>query len=376
MVPGPTPLPPEVIEAAAAPILYARTAEYVEIFEDMLERLERVFQTDGDVLVFASSGSGAMASAVENLASRGERVLVASCGNFGNRWVSIASDLGVEVEHLEFEWGHPIDPGAVAAALERSPEIEVVFVTQSETSTGAVSDIRALRAAAGDRILVVDAVSGLGVVDLPMDEWGVDVVCSGSQKGLMAPPGLGYAAVNDRAVARREAMGERGFYLDWNRTLKGQRSGRSAFTPPVTLVRQQRAALERIEREGLQAVFERHRVLGRMCREGVKAAGLDLLGPENPEANVVTAFRVPESVEGKAIPALLRDRFGVQIAGGQGKLSGQIARFGHCGFYGYTDIVIALAALEQVLDELGQPVQFGAAVAAAQRVAASAMRPA
>lgn len=372
MVPGPTPLPPEVIEAAASQILYARTPQFVEIFEDMLARLERVVQTEGDVLVFASSGSGAMASAVSNLAAPGERVLVASCGHFGNRWVSICKDLGVDVLHVESEWGHPIDPGTLAEALEAEPGIEVVFVTQSETSTGAVSDLPALREAAGDRILVVDAVSGLGVVDLPMDAWGIDVVCSGSQKGLMAPPGLGYTAVNERALARRSSLGPRAFYLDWERTLKGQQTSRSAFTPPVTLVSQQRAALERLESEGLAAVFERHRVLGRMCRAGVVAAGLELLGPENPEANVVTAFRVPDDVDGKAIPKLMKDRFGVIMAGGQGKLSGQICRFGHCGYYGYSDIITALGALELVLHELGRPIELGAAVGTAQQVMAEA----
>lgn len=372
MVPGPTPLPPEVLEAAASPILYARTPEFVEIFEDMLARLQRVFQTESDVLVFASSGSGAMTSAVENLAAPEEKVLVASCGHFGNRWVSICKDLGVEAVHVESEWGHPIDPGTLAEALEAEPEIQVVYVTQSETSTGAVSDLPALREAAGDRILVADAVSGLGVVDLPMDAWGVDVVCSGSQKGLMAPPGLGYAAVNERAMARRASLGARAFYFDWQRTQKGQHTSRSAFTPPVTLVSQQRAALERIESEGLAAVFERHRVLGRMCREGVKAAGLELLGPENPEANVVTAFRVPEAIDGKAIPKLMRSRFGISMAGGQGKLSGQIGRLGHCGYYGYSDIITALAALELVLLELDQPVALGEAVGAAQRVMAAA----
>ncbi len=374
MVPGPTPLPPEVLEAAASPILYARTPDFVEIFEDMLQRLGRVFQTESDVLVFASSGSGAMASAVENLAAPGERVLVASCGHFGNRWVSMCTDLGVEAVHVESEWGHPIDPATLADALDAEPDIEVVFVTQSETSTGAVSDLPALREAAGDRILVADAVSGLGVVDLPMDAWGIDVVCSGSQKGLMTPPGLGYAAVSERAMARRAKRGARAFYFDWERTQKGQRTSRSAFTPPVTLVAQQRAALERLETEGLAAVFERHRVLGRMCREGAKAAGLELLGPENSEANVVTAFRVPDGVDGKAIPKLMKDRFGISMAGGQGKLSGQIGRLGHCGYYGYSDIVTALGALELVLLELERPIELGAAVGAAQQVMAAAQR--
>ncbi len=376
MVPGPTPLPPEVIEAAARPILYARTEQFVEIWEDVVARLRRVFQTEGEVLVFASSGSGAMASAAANLVRPGERVLVGSCGHFGNRWAGICRDLGLDVVHVEGEWGAPLDPAVVAGALADAPDVEVVLTTHSETSTGAVNDLPAMREAVGDRILVADAVSGLGVVDLPMDRWGVDVVVSASQKGLMTPPGLGFVGANERAIARSAELGPGGFYLDWERTRKGQNASppRTAFTPPVSLVVQQQAALAAIEREGLANTFQRHRVLGRMCREGVKGAGLELLGPEDPEANVVTAFRVPEGVGGKAIPGLMRDRFGVTIAGGQGRLAGQIARFGHCGFYSYHDIIVGLGALELVLAELGQPVELGAAVAAAQRVMAAAQQ--
>ena len=371
MVPGPTALPPEVVEAGARPILYSRSPEFVAVWEDVVRRLGTVFQTEGDVLVFGASGTGAMSSAVANLAARGEKVLVASCGNFGDRWAKICADEGVDVTLLEFEWGAPVDPAAVAEALEREPGIEVVFTTQSETSTGVVNDLPALRRAVGDRVRGADAVAGLGVVDLPMDRWGVDVVVSGSQKGLMTPPGLAFVAANERAIARSAGLGPGGFYLDWERTRKG--GSRSPFTPPVTLVCQLQAALELIDAEGLQNVFARHRVLGRMCRAAVKAMGLELLGPENPEANVVTAFRVPEGVDGKAIPAGMKSRFGITIAGGQGKLSGRIARIGHCGYYDYRDIVTTIGALEIVLDGLGHPVELGAGLRAAQAVASEAL---
>jgi serine---pyruvate transaminase len=373
MVPGPTALPPEVVAAGARPILYSRSADFVAIWEDVVERLKGVFQTTGEVLIFGASGTGAMSSAVANLAAPGERVLVASCGNFGVRWARICADEGVDALHLDGECGRPIDPAAVAAALEREPGIEVVFVTQSETSTGVVSDLPALRAAAGDRILVADAVSGLGVVDLPMDRWGVDVVVSGSQKGLMTPPGLAFVAANQRAVERSAALGPGGFYLDWERTRTG--GSRSPFTPPVTIVAQLQAALELIDAEGLPQVFARHRVLGRMCRAAVTALGLELLGPENPEANVVTAFRVHEGVGGKAIPKAMRERFGITIAGGQGVLAEKIVRIGHCGYYDYRDIVTTIGALEIVLDGLGHPVELGAGLAAVQRVLADAGLP-
>jgi aspartate aminotransferase-like enzyme len=253
----------------------------------------------------------------------------------------------------------------------------VVFTTQSETSTGVVNDLPAIREAVGDRILVVDAVSGLGVVDLPMDRWGIDVVVSGSQKGLMTPPGLGFVAANERSLTWASERCSGGFYLGWERTRKGQNQSppRTAFTPPVTLVLQLGAALELVEREGLQNVFERHRVLGAACRAGVTALGMDLLGPDNPEANVVTAFWPPDGVDGRAIPRLLRNRFGVQVAGGQGKLQGKIVRFGHCGYYSYHDILVGLGGLEQVLAELDQPVELGAGLAAAQRVFADRLRP-
>ena len=377
MVPGPTPLPPEVVAAGARPIVYHRTPEFVEIWQDALERLRRVFQTEGEVLVFAASGSGAMASAMANLARPGDRVLVASCGNFGERWASIAKDHGIDARHLSFEWGSPVDPDAVRRALAEEPDARVVFTTHSETSTGVVNDLPALREAAGDRILVVDAVSGLGVVDLPMDRWGIDVGVAGSQKGLMTPPGLGFVAASERALAWAEERASGGFYLGWERTRKGQNQTppRTAFTPPVTLVLQLQAALTLIEREGLQNVFERHRVLGAATRAAVTALGMRLLGPENPEANVVTAFWPPEGVEGRAIPRLMRDRFGVQVAGGQGKLQGKIVRIGHCGYYSYPDVLTAVGALEHVLDELGRAVALGEGLAAAQRVFASRLRP-
>ena len=222
------------------------------------------------MLVFGASGTGAMASAVANLAAPGERVLVASCGNFGNRWASICADHGVDALHLEGEWGRPIDPAAVAEALAGEPGIEVVFVTQSETSTGAVSDLPALREAAGDRILVADAVSGLGVVDLPMDRWGIDVVVSGSQKGLMTPPGLAFVAANARAIdALRRARPGR--LLPRLGAHPQGRLAQPVHAAGHDRVPSSRRRCELIEDEGLQNVFARHRVLGRASRAGVQA---------------------------------------------------------------------------------------------------------
>jgi aspartate aminotransferase-like enzyme len=380
MTAGPTPLPPAVSQVMAEPILYHRAPAFVAIYARVLERLKMVFQTRNEVLLFASSGSGAMESAVANLIAPGDVAVVASAGKFGQRWAELCDAHGAETVHLETEWGERVDPAEVERALaERGGEVKALFTTQSETSTGVLNDVRALAevAASHGAVSVFDAVSGLGVVDLPMDEWGVDVVVSGSQKALMCPPGLAFAAVSDRAAAAAADARKRGaqsYYFDWERTLAGQRKDPpdSPFTPAVTLIRALDVALEMIEQETLQGVFERHAVLGRAAREAIKAMGLELFGPEDEHANVVTAVRTPDGVDGAAVPKTMRDKYGITIAGGQGHLKGKIVRIAHCGYYGAFDILTSIAALEMALDELGHDVTFGAGTAAAQDVFARA----
>jgi aspartate aminotransferase-like enzyme len=306
--------------------------------------------------------------------------LVASCGKFGQRWAELCDAYGADTIHLETEWGEKIDPAEIERALaERGGAVKAVFTTQSETSTGVLNDVRAIAEVASGQgaVSVFDAVSGLGVVDLPADEWGVDVVVSGSQKALMSPPGLAFASVSERALsvaADARARGARSYYFDWERTRKGQLKDPpdSPFTPAVTLVRALDVALEMIERETLAGVFERHAILGRAAREAVKAIGLDLFGPEDEHANVVTVARTPEGIDGAAIPKTMRDRFGITIAGGQGHLKGKIVRIAHCGYYGAFDVLTSIAGLEMALDELGHDVAFGAGTAAAQEIFASA----
>jgi aspartate aminotransferase-like enzyme len=380
MTAGPTPLPPAVSQVMAEPIVYHRAPAFVEIYARVLERLKTVFQTRNDVLVFAASGSGAMESAVANLIAPGDTALVASCGKFGQRWAELCDAHGAQTIHLETEWGEKVDPAEVDRALaERGGEVKALFTTHSETSTGIVNDVRALAevAAAHGAVSVFDSVSGLGVVDLPTDEWGVDVVVSGSQKALMSPPGLAFASVSERAIALAadaRARGAHSYYFDWERTLKGQRKDPpdSPFTPAVTLIRALDVALDLIEQETLPGVFERHAVLGRAAREAVKAMGLELFGPEDENANVVTVARTPEGIDGAAIPKTMRDKLGITIAGGQGHLKGKIVRIAHCGYYGAFDVLTAIAGLEMALDELGYDVTFGAGTAAAQEVFARA----
>jgi aspartate aminotransferase-like enzyme len=372
MTAGPTPLPPAVSQVMAEPMLYHRAPAFVEVYARALERLKLVFRTRNEVLVFAASGTGAMESAVANLVRPGEPALVASCGKFGERWAELCDAFGATTVHHQAGWGSRVEPADLDRVLSENPEVEVVFTTLSETSTGVVNDVRELTEVAHRHgaLIAVDAVSGLGVVPLPQDEWGVDVVVSGSQKALMAPPGLGFASPNDAALARAAEGPGRRYYFDWQRSVDGQRSDPpdSPFTPAVGLVAALDVALGLIEEEGLEQVFRRHALLGRATRAAAKALELELFGPEDEGANVVTAIVLPDGIDGAKVPKLMRDRYGVTIAGGQGKLKGKIARIAHCGYFGPFDIVVTISAFEMTLRELGHEVELGAGVAAAQRV--------
>jgi len=372
LTPGPTPVPPEVLLAAAEPVIHHRAPRFTEILTEVVAGLKYVYQTTNDVLIFASSGTGAMESAVVNLVAPGDAVLVASCGNFGERWVKLNKTWGAAVTLLDFEWGTRVDPAQIAAALQANSKIKAVFVQFSETSTGVVNDIRAIGEIVGatDAVLVVDAISGLGATDLPTDEWGVDVCVAGSQKALMIPPGLAYVAVSPKAWKLVESNPTPRFYFDWiaaRKKMTGD-SAQTPYTPAVSLMVAQNKAIEMIREEGLENVFARHRVLGRACKEGVKALGLELFGADDPEANSVTAVNVPAGVDGGKIGKIARDKYGVWLAGGQGKLKGQIFRFGHCGYFGAFDIIVGLSCVEMVLAELGYPVKWGASVGAAEQV--------
>jgi aspartate aminotransferase-like enzyme len=373
MTAGPTPLPPAVSQVMAEPMLYHRAPAFIEVHARVLEGLKRVFQTSGDVLMFAASGTGAMESSVANLVRPGEPALVASCGKFGERWAELCDAYGAATRHYEAGWGNKVEPADLERELEQSGGARVVFTSFSETSTGVVNDVQALAEVAHRHgaLLAVDAVSGIGAVSLPQDEWGVDVVAAGSQKALMSPAGLAFVSPGEAAIAHAaEAGGAARYYFDWQKTLDGQRKDPpdSPFTPAVGLVMALDVALRLIEEEGLEAVFERHRLLGRATREAAKALDLELFGPEDENANVVTAIKLPESIDGGAVPKMMRDRFGVTIAGGQGKVKGKIARIAHCGYFGPFDIVVTISAFEMTLRELGHEVELGAGVAAAQRV--------
>jgi aspartate aminotransferase-like enzyme len=360
--PGPTPVPPQVLAAGAEPIVHHRGADFRDIYASTLARLKDVFRTDSDVLLFTASGTGAMESVPANLCEPGDRVACVSHGSFGERWIAICKQHGLDVHAISYEWGERPDPDEVGAAVNESGA-RIVFCQQSDTSTGVVSDVRAIKQAVGDATLVVDAVSSLGAVPLETDEWGIDVVVSGSQKALMAPPGLAMVSVPEHVLA--QAKLSRSFYFDWPRSKKAQDGLDAAFTPAVSLIRSLDVALGLLLGQGLEAAFERHVRLGRATRAGIKAMGLELFSPDDDTAAVVTAIRAPEGVDGDELLKHLRDRHGVTLAPGQQHLKGKIFRIGHIGWFDVFDIATALAAVELSLIELGADIERGAAVPAA-----------
>jgi aspartate aminotransferase-like enzyme len=364
LTPGPTPVPPEVLAELAKPVIHHRERDYREIYEQSLARLREIYRTESDVLMFTNSGTGGLESAVANLTSVGDRQLVLSAGNFGERWAAIAGAFAADVVHVRLEWGETPEPEDLRSALSEAGDVRVVYLTHSETSTGVVADVQALAAVAREAgaLVVVDAVSSLGAVPLDTDAWGLDVVVSGSQKALMCPPGLAFASVSPAAFeAARSATAQR-FVLDWERTRKAQAKLDAPFTPAVPLVRALNVAIGLLLDEGLEAAFERHARLGRACREGAKAMGLELFSPDEDRSAVVTAIRAPEGVDATEIVKGLRDRLGITIANGQGDLKGKIFRIGHIGWFDVFDITTALAAVELVLVDAGADIERGVAV--------------
>ncbi|MEZ5099757.1 MAG: alanine--glyoxylate aminotransferase family protein [Thermoleophilia bacterium] len=368
LTPGPVPCPPEVLAVMARPIVHHRSPDFVPAYARVLESLPRVLQTTNDVALFTSSGTGAMESAVANLCSPGDRVVVVSAGNFGERWATLAKAFGLELVHLKYGWGETPSADDVRARLAEVGGARAVFLTQCETSTGVVSDVQAMAAAAREAgaLSIVDAISSLAAVPLETDAWGVDVVVAGSQKALMVPPGLALASISPAALEAAKASTSPRFYYDWQRTLAAQAKEPpgAPFTPAHTLVLGLDVALRLIFETGLDVIFDRHRRLGRAARAGVKAMGLELFSPDEDRSAVVTAIRMPEGIDGQAIYRAMRDR-GVTGAGGQGELRGKIVRIGHIGYVDVYEVVAALDALEASLADAGAPIERGVAASAA-----------
>ena len=366
--PGPTPIPPEALLAMAQPIDYHRSNATAALIKDVLEKLKHVFQTENDVLFLTSSGTGAMEGAVVNLLSRGDKAIVIRSGKFGERWGEICNAYGVEVIPIDVTWGNSVEPHIVESVLAEHTDVKAVFATLCETSTGVLHDIEALARLTRIRptLLVVDAVSALGADDLQMDNWGVDVVVSCSQKGLMTPPGLAFAALNQRAWNAVELSDLPKYYLDFRKAYESGLEGSVPYTPAVTLLTALQHALNSICAEGIQNTIARHNGLALATRSAIKALGLPLFAAS--PANTLTSIRLPEDVDGKALINLMRDKYGITYAGGQSQLSGKIVRIAHLGWMNENDVIVAISAFERGLSEIGYDISLGAGVSAAQEV--------
>ncbi|BBH67858.1 class V aminotransferase [Actinoplanes sp. OR16] len=373
MVPGPTPLPPAVTAAATRPMEDERTVRFAALFTRVVDNLRRLIRTENEVLVFTSSTTGAFESAVQNLFSPGDRVLVANNGAFGQRWVEMSRAYGLEVVEVRAPWGEEIDPARVAAALAADPGITAAMCVHCETSTGVVNDIQGFGEAAAGVLTLVDSASGLGACDLRADEWGLDVVVSGGQKALMTPPGVAFLSVSDRAWERHAEARLPRYYFDWGAARDAYAAAipRTSWTPAIGVLVALDAALEQLFAEGLDAVFDRHRTLGRLARSGLRGAGLELLTPAQDRHASVTAAYVPDGIDADQLVDLVAERYGVQIVGGSGPLAGRIIRLGHCGYIDALDVISAIAAVELSLRELGAPVQPGAGTVSAMQLLSS-----
>jgi aspartate aminotransferase-like enzyme len=369
MAPGPTPVPSEVLLAMAQPMIHHRTPEYEVLFVEVRAGLKRLFQTSQEVIPLACSGTGAMEAAVVNTLSAGDTVVVVCAGKFGERWIELCRAYGVEIIELKAPFGETVPAQRVAETLEANPKVKAVLTQHSETSTGVLHDVRAYAAVTRptDAILIVDAVSSLGIADCQMDAWGLDVVVSGSQKGLMLPPGLGFCALSDKAWALNKTARLPKYYFDLAAERKTVVKNEAHFTPAVSIVVGLKTVLDMLEREGLANVFKRHDRLARATRAGVEALGLGLFCRATPSP-AVTAVTVPPGVDSEAIVKAYSQTHNITIAGGQGEMRGKLFRLGHMGYAAEFDVISALAALEQVLAEIGQPVDFGAGVRGAQKI--------
>ena len=374
LTPGPTPVPPEVALRMAEPIIHHRTPEFSKIFSEVRVGLKKLFQTEQDVLVLASSGTGAMEAAVVNLLSAGDRVIVVNGGKFGERWTKICQTYGVTVEEIQVEWGESVSVDAVRAALERAPDAKAVLVQASETSTTAVHPVEEIAKLTRkrDSLLIVDGITAVGVFDVPMDRWGIDVLVTGSQKALMLPPGLAFVALSERAWRRVDRPHLPGFYFDLKRERKSQSDETTAYTPAVSLVFGLHSVLGMLEQEGYPNVFARHARLAAATRAAAQALGLTLLAPRAPSP-AATGFYLPPGIDGGKLTKYLRDKVGVSLAGGQDHLKGKILRVAHIGYFGEFDIITAVAAIEMGLGRFGKQVDLGAGVAAAERVLAEGL---
>jgi aspartate aminotransferase-like enzyme len=370
LAPGPTPVPPEVLLAMASPIIHHRTPQFSEIFRAAAQGSQRMFGTEQPVMMIASTGTGGMEASLTNTLSPGDAVIVVEGGKFGERWSEIADRYCLRVTKVKVEWGTAVDPAAVAQALEDTPDARAVLVQASETSTTVLHPIAELAALTRDRdcLLIVDGITSVGVVDMPMDETGIDILVTGSQKAMMLPPGLALVSLSEKAWRFNESALLPRYYLDLAKERKNLANDTSSYTPAVSMIVGLRAVYELIDANGgFPAVYHRHRVLAEATRAGIEAIGLRLLAPDAPSP-AATGFWLPEGIDGGPLGKHLRDTMGVTVAGGQGHLKGKIMRLAHIGYADTFDVIVGLSAIEMALAEFGHPVEFGRGAAAAQKL--------
>lgn len=372
MIPGPTPVPEQVLLALAKHPFGHRSGEFSKLMAEVTANLKWLHQTENDVLMLTASGTGAMEAGIINFLSPGDRVLVGTNGKFGERWAEVSQAFGLNVESITADWGVALNPEDFRTKLEADTEksIKAVIITHSETSTGVINDLETINrhVKAHGALMIVDAVTSLGAVHLPMDEWGIDVVASGSQKGYMIPPGLGFVAVSAKAWEAYKTAKLPRFYLDLGKYRKDAAKNTTPFTPPVNLVVALHAALNMMRQEGLENIFKRHQRLTEATRAAIKALDLPLFAPDEAASPAITAV-APTTVESEQIRSVMKKHFDIVLAGGQDHLKGKIFRIGHLGFVSDRDILTAIAALEASLRELGyEGFQPGAGVSAAARV--------
>ena len=376
MIPGPTPVPERVLLAMAKHPIGHRSADFGKIMAEITANLKWLHQTQNDVLILTASGTGAMEAGIINFLSLGDRVLVGSNGKFGERWAEVTDAYGLNTERITAEWGKPLDPEQFRLALEADvdKQIKAVVITHSETSTGVINDLEAINRhvkAHGEALIMVDTVTSLGATNVPVDAWGLDVVASGSQKGYMIPPGLGFVAVSAKAWEAYKTAKLPRYYLDLGKYRKDAAKNTTPFTPPINLFFALQAALRMMQAEGLEAIFARHHRLLAATRAAVQAMAMPLLATDECASPAITAV-MPSGVDAEQIRSLMKKRFDIVLAGGQDHLSGKIFRIGHLGFVSDRDVLTAIAALEATLQELGhEGFTSGAGVAAAAKVFAS-----
>jgi aspartate aminotransferase-like enzyme len=368
--PGPTQLLPQVQTAMAQSIIHHRTEEFRAIFREVLEGLRYLYNTENEVLLFTSSGSGVMEGAVVNLLSPGDEAIVVSAGKFGERWVQLCKAFGVNAHTVSVPYGQAVSSQQVASSLEQQPKTRAVFVQYTESSTGARQDIKALGEIVHQHprtALVVDAITGLGVMEMPVDQWHLDVVIGGSQKALMSPPGLAFASVSQKAWGLIASAKSSRFYFDFQKERKNNAKGESSYTPAITLIVALREALNYIRQLGRENLIQNAGLLARTTRAAAGALGLRLFAESCP-SDALTAICSPEAVDSGTLIKEFKRNFGAVVANGQGEMKGKIFRIAHLGYYDFTDMVALIACLEIILKKLGVPVELGSGVRAAQQV--------